>query len=67
MTHIKAGTAVGAMPTQLGHPGHGASPPATGYVRWVIDGHVLTFKEFCDTIWPEPCADKTAWLLRFSK
>jgi len=34
---------------------------------WVLDGTPMTLMEFADTIWPEPCADKTHFILKFSK
>ena len=33
--------------------------------RWMIDGKPLTFKEFCDTIYPDDCAEKTHLILKF--
>ena len=34
---------------------------------WVIDGKSMTLDEFANTLWPEPCADKTFFYLKYSK
>ena len=34
--------------------------------RWVFNGESLTFKEFADRIWPEECAEKTHFYLKYS-
>lgn len=34
---------------------------------WMIDGVRMTFKEFADTLYPEPCAEKTHLFLKYSK
>ena len=35
--------------------------------EWVIDGQAMTLEEFANTLWPEPCADKTFFYLKYSK
>ena len=35
--------------------------------EWVINGQAMTLDEFANTIWPEPCADKTFFYLKYSK
>lgn len=35
--------------------------------NWVIDGKSMTQEEFANTLWPEPCADKTFFYLKYSK
>jgi len=35
--------------------------------NWVIDGETMTMEEFANTLWPEPCADKTFFYLKYSK
>lgn len=34
---------------------------------WVLDGTPMTLMEFADAIWPEPCAEKTHFILKYSK
>lgn len=34
---------------------------------WMINGQRMTFKEFADTLWPDPCPDKTMFYLKYSK
>lgn len=33
--------------------------------RYMIDGKPMDFKEFCDTIYPDDCAEKTHLILKF--
>jgi hypothetical protein len=33
--------------------------------RWMLDGEAMTFKEFCDAIYPDDCAEKTHLILKF--
>lgn len=34
---------------------------------WRINGQDMTLREFADTLWPEDCADKTMFFLKYSK
>jgi hypothetical protein len=34
---------------------------------WVLAGTPMTLMEFADEIWPEPCAEKTHFILKYSK
>jgi len=33
---------------------------------WVFAGRMVTVREMADLIWPETCADKTAFLLKWA-
>lgn len=35
--------------------------------NWVINGESMTMEEFANTLWPEACADKTFFYLKYSK
>lgn len=34
---------------------------------WRIDGKPMTMTEFANTLWPDTCAEKTMFYLRYSK
>ena len=34
---------------------------------WRIDGKNMTMREFADTLWPDDCAEKTHFYLKYSK
>lgn len=35
--------------------------------NWVIDGRTMTMDEFANEIWPEECAEKTFFYLKYSE
>ena len=66
-----------AMAQQMAQRGYNV-PGATGFgqapfgqqyhpTRYMIDGVAMTFEEFIDTIYPEDCAEKTAFVLKYSE
>lgn len=41
--------------------------PQIQKTRWMIAGKPKTLTEFVNTIWPEDCAEKTFFLLKYKK
>lgn len=35
--------------------------------RWVIDGEPMTMAEFADTLWPDACAEKTFFYMKYKE
>jgi len=46
---------------------HYASQQAIGrwQAEWVLNGEILTFKDFINKIWPEDCPEKTFFVLKY--
>lgn len=36
-------------------------------MTWMFDGVLMSIMDFADKIWPEDCADKTHFILKYSK
>jgi hypothetical protein len=54
---------VGAQGMSQGtYPGQNWQPP-----KWMFAGEIMSFEKFVEKIFPEDCADKTAFVLKYSE
>jgi hypothetical protein len=53
---------VGAQGMSQGYSGTNWQPP-----KWMFNGTMMSVIDMANSIWPEDCADKTAFVLKYSE